>query len=1380
MLLAVKSGRYLGTYMLPRTRSRRLALLVLLAIVTTVSGAAYLAYQRQQQLSVRANLPAAAEAAYERGRQALAETEGGPALAAFAEASLLTEKALADLDDEKLRTKNPNAEKARGWDARRGKLLWNKALVLRDRAFAQAIVDGTPIAEIDDSITREKFRSVAQIPNAPEQQEAILSIREAAVLLPNDLAVQQELLRLQMLFGAVDWDDVQRIARNLIRLDPQNVRARFLLARFEFEQPKQSGSVKKDSSRVEAARDHLQVVKLAPFYPLWRTLGLEAQILYWRVKQAPDMSAEARREEDLRLRDLLFNPETGALVRANRHEDFTALSRFDVEGLMTLHLMAVELANDDRRTGRDVRSNGVIDVLNLLFDVSLHLSNSDYGKPFRGAILKDNVAAATRARQVLGKETPAQWLAVVDRLDQLAARMADGQVSQPGAYAGLAQILNNEAHLAGRSGNRAGMRVLEERALAWVDKGLKLAGAAKAPLKEVIDLHAIALETHNGRGDAAASLEPHLSALRKVSNEPRAAAIVALQEALILIHHGKLETAWVSLDSILGNPHAVDLRPRVLMLLAHLALSMQKHAMASAALAELDNIYARVEGLSPAESAWNLEFLGDPKDVPALLVIAELETAVEKLRRLRQEAPFAKADAATQLHEGNALRFLSRLPKGTDAHRRACATFADYYLRTGQRDKAVESIQLLKLDYPPNLDVLRLDVAIALTPERGGSDDASAAAKRTKVADELIQAFMTANPANSSGKLFWVDWLIRSQRSEEALTYLAGKPGFFKDQDQAAKRRLAVALLKTGDPKAARQALQQLPKDSSIDAFLVQITAAPELREQLLHEAMSRHEDNGLFRIWEGERLLGEGKHAEAARMFRETYEFTRVKPSAQLGLLRSMLNLAEREPVAALQMAEEFGQESPQDAMFYAVAAYAALRRNDLGVASDVWGRSKSMHACLNRWQAAARENGVDSESAALFRSQFWQLANRPDLAWNELEPVASARSSSEAVLLQMVRLALLPGADDHLAEATIYLDALKGVKGIRIDRSALRLLEARLLIRRGNADAAIQLLEWQLEVQPNYLDAYPILVKALNDRGLTDRAVLMTERWSKLAPLDPVAILEGIRQDLAAGRVAKGRNKSEAFVVDSAARVANRFDALRETSFEKLKLERLRAVRSAACLALAQTWLQAGQAEGAEQFLARCLKEEPQNQSAQLLLAQAALSRKDWLKARAIYEEVLRNEPGSFVAQINLAWLLAEHFDQPVESLQIVRRVMARPFGAAPTAGEKLTPECLDVLGKVFLKANPKQAEENLLAEMVKVFEAASRQYPFDPRCFLHLGQAHAGLAENEEAAKAYQNALQLAQAGKGPFSVAERKEFIRKTTELLMGPSGPQPVK
>ena len=94
--------------------------------------------------------------------------------------------------------------------------------------------------------------------------------------------------------------------------------------------------------------------------------------------------------------------------------------------------------------------------------------------------------------------------------------------------------------------------------------------------------------------------------------------------------------------------------------------------------------------------------------------------------------------------------------------------------------------------------------------------------------------------------------------------------------------------------------------------------------------------------------------------------------------------------------------------------------------------------------------------------------------------------------------------------------------------------------------------------------------------------------------------------------------------------------------------------------------------------------------------------------------------------------------------------------------------------MIGQVYEQAILKKVEpdKDLQAEMLKRFEPAAKRYPSDPRMYLYLGEAHAGLKDKQLAQGDFLNALKLAQKGKGSFTPEERKEFIEKVSERMKG--------
>jgi predicted Zn-dependent protease len=1358
----------------------RVALVVL--VLAFVGGGAYVGYQFYTRADA-ASFQKSGEQAYESGKQHLDAKDGSKAKDAFGVATIQTNKALDAVTDELNRAKTP--EQGKKLHEQQAKLLWLKAQILRDQAFANALADGKPIEEAYDSITQERVRLIGQIPDPKILNDASNCVMTASRYLPTDTDVQVEALRLCLSFGEpYDWSLIQRLATNIIESDKKNVRARYFLARYEFEQPLESTGKptepkKRSRDRVEEALKHLQYVKEAPNSPVWRTLNLEAEINSWLARESRQANAESVKEDTRRLRTALFDGTSGALARARRKENFTALSNEDINGLINLHRRALEAAIDRARAPMDADPADLFSTMKSYVDVTETLCNSQYAQLYRGQLLEAMLETALKVRTVLGSRTPSEWVEIRGMMEKIADQAVEARVNRPRAYASLARMLNQEAFLEGKLGNADAQQDLENRALKWVTEGLKLADSA--PPAEAgkpddvtagkIDLISAAIEVRIGRKDKATELEPYFDALKKM-NDSRATSLVQIHKAAIFVRQGKLNEARKVLEDVAKNQNSEEMRPLALILLANVYLATDHPAEAAETLQRLEKSYARLDDMSPAERAWFLEFLSDPQELAVLTVTAELETGLKQINSAREGRA---RDVMLQEREKNANRIISKLGPGTEANRRARLYFVNYYLRIGRPDKAQLMLDSLEKEFPDNLDVLRLRVYFSMLP---GPDEKQPDAAKTKArltkADSLIKGFVNSHGNDQAAKRYWAEWLLRTNRSKEALTYLNDPVNFPGPggRDDQTKKMLASLLVDRGKGDQATSLIGQLPKDDYLDMLLIEATANPIERQKKLEEALAKYENNGLLRLLQADILMADDnpdpatkatKLAEAAKQLFGAFEFTRVSEAARLGFLKAMQALAEIDPDKASQVTEALVKESPNEAALYSTAAYTAIMRDDFGSSDDVWARSKSMYAALNQWQSLAR---LDAAAIALFRAQMWRIAGRPDMAWAVLAPQGD-QTRNENVLTELIDIALDSNDDDKIAMALRLLRSLKESKG---DDLSIVFYEARLLERAGQAAKAISLFDNLYQKDPNQFNIYPDYIRLLNDHGGEQKAAKLVAYWRAKQPDNVLPAMEEIRQDLVAKRIGEAEEKSDRFLAAKAKEVEDSF-AILGVDDDTAKKERRIEARGAACRAISQAWMLGGQPEGAEKWIARWRDEQPKDSDALLLRAQAEILQKKWAKAKETYEEILKTEK-NWVADINLAWLLAAHLGKPDEGLKIIRSKMQGPVSGKKIAVERMQAEFLNILGQIYVEAIHSKVEKNLPEEMVKIFEAASKRYPSDPRILYFLGVAHSELAEKEQAGDALNNALRLARAGKGPLTDDQRKELIEKITVSMKG--------
>ena len=358
--------------------------------------------------------------------------------------------------------------------------------------------------------------------------------------------------------------------------------------------------------------------------------------------------------------------------------------------------------------------------------------------------------------------------------------------------------------------------------------------------------------------------------------------------------------------------------------------------------------------INPAERAWFLEFLSDPQDIALLTVYAQLETAMKKIRASRDNNAAQPAFRIEELqpHEDAALFAigkLNNLNNRSDASRHTHVYLASYYLRTGQNAKAADMMKSLKSDFPTTWMCSVFKSFRYFNPGQNEVNDAKelrTAAKKCRRDDQFIFA---QNKDDPTAKRYWVEWLIRSNRSEEALAFLKDPANFPAGKDEAKERLIYLASAAAGNQAQASQVLQQLTKDDNVELLIINAVANPLDREKMLQEAVAKHENSGLARISQAELQLAQRKPEEAARSFWNAFEYTRVSDQAKAGFLPPMLALADTDPDKALEAIDQLSKDKDRpdaanEPVLYSTAAFAAIKKDDFGSVNDVWERTKSM----------------------------------------------------------------------------------------------------------------------------------------------------------------------------------------------------------------------------------------------------------------------------------------------------------------------------------------------------------------------------------------------------------------------------------------------------
>ena len=1273
---------------------------------------------------------AQAEAAYARGLAAYDGQQWADAAVRFDEAKLLADGALDALQAKAAEGAMPPDEVR----AALGRIDWLKFQAVRDLGYAKAQAAGKPLPVFTDPRKNEQYRSVLALTDPAALGDALGALRAAAVLPTADPAVVQEALRAELGRTPIEWVVAEPLLRRAAAADPADPRARFYLARYEFDQPaadtgRPTRPDRRAADRIGLARGHLQAARDAGAGP-WRAAGLEAEIGRWEVaaavarKAKPAALAAAERDLDT----LLFGTPDGVVDKLGRGEQLVNLGRADADGLA-----AVLAVGMDRAVAAAAKPGGTPDRARAVLRTATGLAASDAAavKPFAADLLVAAVDVAARAQLTFARLDPAGWKQAVGELDAAVAKLG-GQALRPTARLHLATLTHRDALAAARGDDPTLAKSLTAHAIQLLTDGPPSA-----------DAHLALAEWRLLAGERLEAVRPHLDAVAG-SADPRVKAVAQFLHAVAAERQGKLDDARKRLRPLAADRSHPDLRFRANLLSVTLALAAGDPAAALAALREAEPVYAKLDDAQPDDRAWAAEFVGGLDDLAALQAVASLDMAYQAAVRAERDAPGRPVPPEVLApHEAGVAGLLQKIKRPTVADRTSRLAVARHQARTGRRPLAERTLADLAADYPASLEVLRARVTLA-----GGI-----------APDPLIGQFLIDYPGDRAAKLFRAEWLVRTDRAAQAVEYLRDRSAF-PARDAAVDRVLGVALYQAGLRDEAKEVLDRLPPDPAVVAVLIRSAATAEAAEARLADALTRFDNAGLLQVYRGAVLLDRKRFAEAAAEFATAVPVTQVRPAAQAGLLRALLAYAGADPAGARELVVKLAADLPDEPGLYLAAALAALRLDEVGTATDNWDRTKSVFAAVNRWEQLAVNGGLPRPDATVVRATFRALAGDPDGARREAAAGLARAPEHVPTLLQLADLFLRPPADPAAARG--FFDRAR-----RANPADPRLpfVEARLIEADGDAPGAAAVYERVVAASPRDPAAYPLLIAAREAAGDRPAALKAARDWHDRLPRDDRAALALVRLLARTGGTAEALREADAFADREGQAAAERLagglipaaPGAAEAASSAAKL----TARAEAADAL---YRGGAAAEGVARATA-VLTARPGDERALTLLGRAAIDKQDWDAAAAAYTSVLAANPRHYAAGNNLAWILAEKRGDPAAAIKWVEAVRAGPSGSRPMSPERLPAEFLDTLGLVYRKLN----QPERFKEMVAVFTAAAARHPADPRMRLHLGVAQAATADPVAAKESLTAAVNLAQARNGLGAAVNAATAAAATAEL-----------
>ena len=1334
------------------------------------------------------------ETAYQQGRQAMAVANFPAAQQEFHKALVLTEKLFEELERERGELKEAKPEVVDRFRQKEGQAYWLKMRVLRGHSLAKALAGGKKLPPIEGVAADQpqqlliKF-PVTHLPDDEQRRDAVVALRQAALRLTENEEILREAVAVEIQMDPLQWHLVQIFAANLLqeKMDPRDDRARYLMARFEYEQPLVNPSdpgtpaqptplQRRSRERMLLAVDHLTKLKAVERTPRWRTLALEAQVRAWLVEsyrrpesRKPDLEAQ----EQQALRAVLFDETTGALPRAVREGETNAsrlagLSRLDFDGVVNLYQMALDLVIDDcRRTAHNGQAqavpgtDAVQNVLNAIVAVTPRLLGSTPAASKLARCSDLTVQAMVRAQPFLAKERPEVWKGYLTTVTEQVRQTTAKNAGSPAMYMKVADLLARESELASKAGDTARQTDCRKQALTWVEEGLKAGQTRKLPPAQMAGLHETAARLKAVGGGKWTDLAPHLQVMRD-SGQASARATSYLLEGAFAEREGRLEKARDALEKAVQLMSRGDTARRAHTMLGHLYLALGQPDRALASLREVERIYEQWDQLSEEERTWIFDFIREPRELAYLQLQAHLACALAR-HRLADQAKNAKQARdhllVVRMHEQEAVKLQPHFLPRSPLERAARLQWVRHFAATQRLDLADKELMALRRDFPENLQVLKMEVNVVIAKARAqvemaNQDGPKLTQEALQKADERVQQFLRDYPQDFAARLYWVEWLLGTGRTDQATAYLeepANFPG--SGEDSRYNRLRSVVYLLRGDAEKTREVVQAMPRDPVVDVALIQAAGGMQEKQKQIAEAMNRYERNGLFRCWNAGLAASRKDYAEAAREYLRALECTQVKKAARQGLKDALLSFAQEDPEKARTLSAQLLQEYPAEPSLLLGFAYACLLLDQTGNPADRGDQVKDMATALNAFEAAVAMDGQDAAVGPLTKAQYWMLAQMPDRARPEVQRALEAQPKNETALLLAVQLSL--GHDNPTVQALAgkYVQTLRELKP---NAPLPQLMLVQLQHRDGNTAEAVLACEQLLRVHPKFAPAYGTLMEMLLQQGDVERAAAVARRWCEECPQHLAARTAEIRTLALRGQMGPARQ-----VLDQTIAMLDRDTATgpkqaRHTELAGQKPGLLGSndlAKAQVTVTLAQGLMQAAAVDEAEKWLVRVLENQPDHEAALLLMGELHLYRmvKDQgqrkehaARARDAFSAVYKQRKGHFVAGNNLAWLLATELHDAEEAYRIAQEVRQNRHTKKPLAGDQLPVSFLDTFGLIYEQLGKAQQA----AEARDLFEAARKRYPQDARMYLYLGQAYLRLHDQRKADQMLASAVALAQ--------------------------------
>jgi predicted Zn-dependent protease len=1241
-----------------------------------------------------------------------------------------------------------------------GRVLFLKAMALRDKHYDLAEAAQKPLPDTKDSVTNTTYRNVQTIPDSKDRDEAMGAIRGAAIhFLPKDYDVQLEALRLELMTSPIAWDQVEKLSNQILDVKPEDSRAKYLLAKFHFEQP-QAGRVQiapenRSPERIKTSKRLIEEVKADPKFPIWRTEYLNAQIHFWMMNRHRNKRDREFFAELKELDELLMADGGGALPRIRMGEGLEHLGSWDTEAIVALHALAADISVETIRKRQLPDFSSLNRVFRMTLDFCKKKTDKEDPAFSRAMIISTLLNLMSKSQSFLATQSTTDWTDALNMLRPLLREEFKSERCDPYRVAQFAELLMREAHLQKRI-NAPGWEKLPDEAKAWLDEGLKYGNDHSLSNLQMAPFNMLAANILFFNTDKRENLTPYIERLELTKNHPQAQALALVLDGACDEREGRLDKARWKLERALrveGAHGEEEVRANASLANIYMAMGMPDHAIQS--LKRLRDVYDRFKDLSDLEKQWVGQFLRQPVDYYALIAIADMESARKTIETFRTKNPAAKTFPIALVHERqervktllkSELPLIGPSPAGFMTR----VAWINYLTATRQRELAEREHHELKKVFPDRLELLTLKVGLiqiqAMEAMEAGNQNY--AEQLVRSIDLEIDAFIETHqksPVALRAKLYKVLWLGQTKRHADAQKDLA-KIGLEADKEnQEFQRVFSTISLSRGTGASPFQLVQHIPHDPQIDKVLQTITANIEDQQAKIKSILTRFESVGISKVMQAEDLYAKGQYAEAANAFAGTLDFTRIKAMAQQGVIRSMFALAAKNADEALNLNMLLVKDFPKEPALHLCYAYIFLVRDEIGTPTSNWEQGHNMGSALNVWEQHMKdETSENNVMIALTQAEFWLKANRMDVARQRTQRALSFEPENPDVLARCIQSIL----DDPSFEADKELGGyLARLRRLTPENSPLigfvNFMTARAEEYQGDREKALRIYHDMVSRHPQDRDAAVRLITLFETNRDFDNALAIARFWRKALPTDLQAVAAEIRLLSRKQQQKQAREVATAYYDESMKRVTELAGKIKDPDPAKQKKyynEAIETVRNQADLEMANAFFLGGDLAEAEKRLLALPSDLRNETLPQELLGELYVKKQDWAKAEEIFEALHGRDRQNPVAANNLALVLSEHRNRPDRAREVIRAATKGNGVTTTRSADRFSPVFLATVGAVYMKLDSKQYAD----EFSKFYKSAYDRYPKDPRILLYWGYAHELKGEYARAEMLYQTAM------------------------------------